>query len=71
MFQPGAALYTQGFGTRPEGVEVPHYDNRSPTVTDILYPVGKIWIYTGNEVWILLNLSSAQGITTANWVQLY
>jgi len=70
MFQPGANLYTQGFGSRPENVEVPHYDKRIPTTTDILYPIGKRWIYVGNSTWELLGLSTVSGITTANWVEL-
>jgi len=69
-FQPGANLYTQGFGSRPENVEVPHYDTRIPTTTDVNFPVGKEWIYIGNSIWKLLSLSSSQGITTALWVEL-
>ena len=41
--QPGANIYTQGFGSRPENVEVPHLDVRAPTTTDVLYPIGKKW----------------------------
>lgn len=69
-FQPGANLYTQGFGSRPETLEVPHYDVRAPSSSDILYPIGKEWIYVGNSIWKLLNLTSSQGVTTATWVQL-
>ncbi len=70
MFQPGASVYTQGFGTRPEGVEVPHYDTRAPSSTDVLYPVGKQWVYVGNSIYQLLNLSTSQGVTSATWVEI-
>lgn len=68
-FQPGAVLNTQGFGSRPENLEVPHYDVRVPATTDTNYPVGKEWIFTGNSIWKLLSLSSAGGTLSANWVQ--
>lgn len=69
-FQPGGNLYTVAFGTRPENVEVPHYDTRVPTTSDILYPIGKEWIYVGQSIWKLLSISSVAGVTTANWIQL-
>jgi hypothetical protein len=69
-FQPGAMLNTLGFGNRPENVEVPHYDIRVPNTADILYPVGKWWLYVGNSLWYLQSLTSASNITTANWVQI-
>ncbi len=65
-FQPGANIYTQGFGSRPESVEVPHYDTRIPNVSDIGYPVGKRWVTSTGE-YTLLSLSSIGGTTTANW----
>src|ERR1700744_5461146 len=68
-FQPGANLYTQGFGSRPESVEVPHYDVRAPSSSDILYPIGKRWIWPGNGIYELLQLSSVGGVTSATWVQ--
>ncbi len=69
-FQPGANLYTLAFGTRPENVEVPHYDTRAPTTSDILYPIGKRWLYVGQSIWELLSISTVANVTTANWVQL-
>lgn len=69
-FQPGANLYTQGFGSRPENVEVPHLDVRAPTTTDILYPIGKRWIWPGNGSWELNQISSSAGVTSATWLQL-
>lgn len=68
-FQPGGNLYPVAFGTRPENVEVPHLDVRAPAVTDILYPVGKVWVDTvNNAVYTLTSLSTSSNITTANWV---
>jgi len=67
-FQPGAMLYTQGFGSRPENVEVPHIEARSPQPTDVLYPIGKRWIDTsaGNE-YALTSFTSVAGVLSANW----
>lgn len=69
-FQPGATLYAQSFGSRPENVEVPHYDTRAPVNTDVLYPIGKRWVYINNSTWELLGFTSSMGVTIANWVQL-
>lgn len=69
-FQPGANLYTQGFGSRPEKVEVPHYDVRAPSSSDILYPVGKEWIYVGQAIYKLLGFTSSAGITSATWIRI-
>ncbi len=45
---PGAMLYTQSFGSRPEAVEVPFYSNRAPTSTDfgggMFFPIGKFYM---------------------------
>lgn len=66
-FQPGANLYTQSFGSRPENLEVSHIDVRDPNPNDI-YPVSKTWLnrVTG-AYWVLGNLSTSNGITRANW----
>lgn len=69
MFQPGAMMYTQSFGSRPENVEVPHYDVRAPSSTDSNYPLGKSWIWPGNGSWTLINLSTAGRVLTATWLQ--
>jgi hypothetical protein len=67
-FQPGANVYTQGFGSRPENVEVPHLDVRAPTSTDILYPVGKKWVdQVGNATYELTSFSTSGNQTSANW----
>lgn len=69
-FQPGAVLYSI-LGARPEDVEVPHQDSRAPTTSDILYPVGKRWIYgTANAEYTLTSRTSFNGATTANWTLL-
>ena len=68
--QPGAAVYTQSFGTRPESVEVPHIDIRPPASTDVLYPIGKDWIdKLGQTAWKLVAQSTSQGIVSSVWVQ--
>ena len=67
-FQPGAVLNTQGFGNRPESVEVPHLDTRAPTSSDYLYPVGKYWVNSSaNTIYFLTSQSSSATGTTANW----
>lgn len=70
-FQPGANVYTQGFGSRPESVEVPHIDVRAPASTDILYPVGKRWLntVTGYE-YVNGYFSVSNGVMSANWTLL-
>ncbi len=68
-FQPGANLYTQGFGSRPENVEVPHYDVRAPATTDVNYPIGKRWVdYVNNAEYTLTSLSNSSNIPSAVWV---
>lgn len=69
-FQPGAGLYSQGFGTTYENVEVPHIDTRAPSAMDVLYPVGKRWVFVNNSIWNLLGFTSAGGTLTANWVEI-
>ena len=71
-FQPGANLYTQGFGSRPENVEVPHIETRPPSAADIgggLYPIGKRWIDTvGNAEYVLTSFTILNNIASAVWV---
>lgn len=66
-FQPGANLYSQGFGSVPENVEVPHYDVRAPASTDVNYPLGKRWIFVGTGEYVLLSQSSVGGVLSSNW----
>jgi len=67
-FQPGANLYTAGFGIRPENVEVPHIEARDPSTTDINFPIGKHWLNTVSQnEFTLYSFTSSGGITQANW----
>lgn len=67
--QPGSSIYTQGFGSRPENVEVPHIDIRDPASTDINFPQGKRWINSvDNSEFTLTSFTSTNGIVSANWV---
>lgn len=66
--QPGALLYTQGFGSRPEGVEVPHIENRAPTASDNTYDIGKMWVDSAGGIgYLLTSYSMFNGIKSANW----
>jgi hypothetical protein len=68
--QQGANLYTQGFGSRPEGVEVPVIASVNPTAQNVNYPQGKQWVNEhNNTVWFLTSFASSQGVTTATWTQ--
>ena len=75
-FQPGQNLYTQGFGSYPESVEVPFIANRAPTPQDYLYPIGKRWVYQGQldtpgvGEYILVSFNNNSGVLTANWQDL-
>jgi hypothetical protein len=66
-FSPGSVNYTMGGGYNPENVEVPTFQNRAPTVSDINWPLGKRWIYPGVGEFTLENLVNVSGITTASW----
>lgn len=69
--QPGANLYTQGFGSRPEGVEVPVFATVVPVSTNVNYPLGKRWINTTtNTEYALTSFSSSGGTVTATWTLL-
>ena len=62
-FQPGANVYTQGFGSAPENVQVPHIENREPTIYDIDYPIGKAWVNpSANEEYVLTSLNVSNGV---------
>ena len=66
--QQGANLYTQGFGSRPENVEIPVVTNVSPTSSNINFPLGKRWINTVlNAEYVLTSETTSSGVTTANW----
>lgn len=67
----GSNIYTQGFGSKPQTVEVPHVDTRNPTVDDIGYVIGKRWINTSlNQVFSLTSISQSGLDNYANWTSL-
>lgn len=66
-FPTGGMLYTQGFGSRPENVEIPTYQTRAPTTTDTNWPIGKRWIQVGVAEFSLLNITSVGGTLSAVW----
>ena len=67
-FQPGAMVYSQAYGSRPENVEVPHLDVRAPTATDTMYPVGKDWIdQVGLNAYTLVGQTSIGGTLASVW----
>lgn len=68
---PGANLYTQGFGSYPENVEIPVITNVDPSSTNNTYPIGKRWINSlTNSEFVLTSISTAGGVATANWQSL-
>lgn len=45
------------------------FENRNPGVTDIQYPIQKMWLNTTtNEVFLLKNFTTSAGIISANWI---
>ena len=67
-FQQGANLYTQGFGSRPESVEIHHIETRDHSITDSNYPVGKRWLNTSTEQeFVLYRFQVVNGVTQAVW----
>lgn len=68
--QTGANLYTQGFGSYPENVEIPIVSNSTPPTSSsgIPYPIGKRWIdQTTNTSYTLTSVSTANGMMSYNW----
>lgn len=66
--QPGAQLYTLGFGVRPEGVEVPHIEARAPSASDVNYPLGKPWLDSAaRQMYWLSGFTSVGGVLQAVW----
>ena len=66
-FPAGANLYTQGYGSRPEGVEIPVYQSRAPTANDVNYPIGKQWIWVNNSSYDLIGQTSIGGVLQSTW----
>jgi hypothetical protein len=66
--QPGANLYTQGFGSYPENVEIPVISQSNPSTINVNYPIGKRWINTStNTEFTLTSVTPVQGILTPTW----
>jgi hypothetical protein len=66
--QPGAVVYTQGFGSAPQDVQTPIISTVDPGIGDVLYPLGKRWInMVANNVWTLTSLIPFNGGITAHW----
>lgn len=64
-------LYTQGYGSKPENVEIPMCSSRSPQTYDFQYPLGKRWInLTFGEEYCLTSFSSSRSGLSAIWTQL-
>jgi hypothetical protein len=72
---PGAAVYTQGFGTAPLsnlGI-VPVVSTTAPGVTNIKgpagnYAIGQTWIDTAtNAIYVLTSLTASGGVIQATW----
>ena len=59
--QPGANLYSQGFGSYPENVEIPVISNVNPGPNNVNYPLGKRWINQAlNTTWELTDVYKRQ-----------
>lgn len=68
--QPGNMSYVQSNGSAPNLVCFPHLDVRDPTVTDILYQIGRPWVNTvGNTVWVLTSQTSIGGVIQSVWTE--
>jgi hypothetical protein len=63
-------LYTQGFGSYPENVEIPVISNSLPpsSTTGAIYPIGKRWIdQSTNTAYTLTSISAFDGLLTYTW----
>jgi hypothetical protein len=74
MFNPGAALYSQGFGTVPAGLAFPAYIASAPTSTTTQGPfgpfqIGQLIIVPNVGAWVLVGLSTVGGTLSAIWDQ--
>ena len=65
-FPAGVMIYTQGFGSKPQNVEIPTIQTRVPNTTDVDYPIGKRWIVRDTAEYTLVGLTSLGGILIAN-----
>lgn len=65
----GAQVYTQGFGSRPENIEIPIYSPAAPGAQMTKYPLGKRCITPGGE-YVLTSFTSTAGVLAAVWTLL-
>jgi hypothetical protein len=64
----GAEVYTQGFGSKPLGVETPIIAQRNPTPNDVNYPLGQEWVNSVNATaYLLTQVSTISGVYQASW----
>lgn len=69
-YPSGANVYTQGFGSYPENVEIPHIDVRDPVSTDYKFPLGKRWVNRIDDTeFVLTSFTASLNITSAVWIQ--
>jgi hypothetical protein len=69
-YPSGANVYTQGFGSYPENVEIPHIDIRDPNSTDYKFPLGKRWVNRIDDTeFVLTSFTASLNITSAVWIQ--
>lgn len=69
MTQPGAQVYTQGFGTSNLDVAFPIYLDSAPTSTyGVGFPIGKRAIVEStNSEYVLTSKSTSGGVTSTTW----
>lgn len=69
-FQPGNMSYVQSNASAPNLASYAHLDVRDPAVTDILYPISKVWVNTVlNTVWVLTSQTSIGGVIQSVWTE--
>ena len=63
-----ANVYTQGFGSKPQSVEVPIVEERYPLAADTAYPLGKMWVFPlANYIATLSSFSYQGSVLQALW----
>ena len=68
MSSNGANLYSVGFGTKPENIEIPVVTTRDPTASDYKYPIGKRWVNTIDKAsFTLCSVTTKGTASTATW----
>jgi len=67
----GAVVYTQGFGSYSQNIEIPVVSMRSPDAGDTDYPIGKRWINNiTNQEYVLTSMTSFAPSQKAFWLLL-